>query len=69
MLLGSKCFPPEFWKNNLLLFNICISMKSYIDPFHLDVLFEIYRAPIILFKTPPSASFCMSFLLGATPSP
>lgn len=67
MLLGSKCFPPG--KNDLLLFNICISMKSNIDLFHLDVLFEIYKAATVLFKTPPAASFYMSFLLGAISFP
>lgn len=42
-LLGDKCFPPEFTKVNLLLFNICISMKSNIDLFYLDVLFQVFE--------------------------
>lgn len=41
-------------------------MKGNIDIIHLDVLFEIYRAAITLFKTPPAASFCTLFFHGAT---
>ena len=43
MLLGEKCFPPKFTKIYLLLFNICISTKSNIHLFHLDVLFQIFE--------------------------
>ena len=41
--LGDTCFPPKFTKIYLLLFNICISTKSNIDLFYLDVLFQIFE--------------------------
>lgn len=43
MPLGDTCFPPKFTKIYLLLFNICISTKSNIDLFYLDVLFQIFE--------------------------
>lgn len=43
LLLGDKCFSLEFRKNNLLLFNICISMKSNMELFYIDVFFQVFE--------------------------
>lgn len=43
VLLGNTCFSSEFRKNNLFLFNICISMKSNMELFYIDVLFQVFE--------------------------
>lgn len=77
-LFGEKCFPPEFTKINLLLiFDICISMKSNVDLFHLSVFFQIFElgehclkyfpppvsAPISYLDSPPSSLTAHTWLL------
>lgn len=63
-LFGEKCFPPEFTKINLLLiFDICISVKSNVDLFHLSVFFQIFEVGEHCLKYfPPPVSAPISYL-------